>query len=450
MKFLFGLFFAVLSATAYCQLPQPAKPTTKEFATVKAGAAKGKGDDMYRLGQYYYFGLGIKKNTTTSLRWLTKAAGKKNTDAMLFLAEMYDSGSGVAKDNAKALEWLKKAASNGSDETAYELGAMYEDGEGVAADMKEAVKWYTMAAEKGNVGAMVALGFCYMDGEGVATDRKVGYDWFVRAADKKDKLAMRYLGDYFAQADMGDDCAKAVKWYVKAVEAGDTASLRAAGAIAMKGDCPGLNTEEIAAWMRLRAAKSFPYACFFMGGFYIEGIGVEKNLDKGMEMLIKDHETGQYAEDERNFSTNNLFTLYNSGELSLTQKARLLRWFEQTADKDNDDEMMAVIANAYINKEQASGNDYRAGLDWAVKSSEKGNPGGCFWVAFIYYKGLGDIKQNDQKAFSWMLKAAKMGDKDAMKMVSTFYEYGTGTQPDRVAAAQWLKKYDETESKYQH
>ncbi len=450
MKILFSLFLTVLSVSVFSQSSQPAKPTSREFAAVKSGAAKGKAEDMCRLGQYYYYGLGTTKNLVTAKRWVDKSAAKGNVEAMLLLSDMYNSGVGAKKDNVKALEWMKKAALKGSEITAYELGAMYEDGEGVDADMKEAVRWYKVAAEKGSAGAMIALGFCYMDGEGVAVDRNIGYDWFMKAANKKDRLAMRYLGDYFAQADMGNDCAKAVSWYMKAVDAGDTASLRPAGAIAMKGDCPGLNEEEIATWMRLHAARKFPYACFFMGGFYIEGVGVEKNLDRGIDMLIKDHETGMYADDERNFSTNNLFTLYNSGELNLTQKARLLKWFEETARKDKDAEMMAVIANAYINKEQASGNDYRAGLDWAVNSAENGNPGGCFWVAFIYYKGLGDITQNDEKAFSWMLKAAKKGDKDAMKMVSTFYEYGTGTPVNNTAAAEWLKKYDETENKYKN
>jgi hypothetical protein len=308
--------------------------------------------------------------------------------------------------------------------------------------MTEAIKWYKVAAEKGDVDAMIALGFCYMEGDGVPEDRTVGYKWFIRAADAGEAEAMRYLGDYFAQEDMGNDCISAINWYRKAADAGDSASLKPVGIMMMADECPTADKASIASWMRKKADEGNPEACFYMGGFYIKGIGVTRSPGRGMEYLIKDHEIGAYAGTLRNFATNNLFTLYNSGDLQDADRLRLLNWFEKTAIKNNDDEMMAVIANIYLSKEPASGNDYRTGLDWATKSAERGNRVGCFWLAFIYSKGLGDVKRNDQKAFTWMLKSAQKGDKDAMKMVSTFYEFGTGTVRDAAKAAIWKAKAD--------
>ncbi len=102
--------------------------------------------------------------------------------------------------------------------------------------------------------------------------------------------------------------------------------------------------------------------------------------------------------------------------------------------------MMAVIANIYLNKEDAQVNDYRLAMDYAMKSANKGNPGGCFWVGFIYSKGYGDIKKNEKKAFTWMQKSAEKGDKDAMKMLSTFYAKGTGVEKSPALAEEWDKK----------
>jgi TPR repeat protein len=254
---------------------------------------------------------------------------------------------------------------------------------------------------------------------------------------------MRYLGDYFAQADMGNDCLKALEWYMKAADAGDTDAIKPVGVAALKGECAGMDKEAIAGWMKGQCAKNIPDACFYMGGFYIQGVGVPKNHGKALDMLIKDRELGTYTGTRRNFSTNNLLTLYNSGGLNEEQSQKLLNWFEATAVKTNDDEMMAVLANIYISRENAEGNDYRIGLDWAMKSAERGNPGGCFWLGFIYSKGLGDIKKNDKKAFTWMLKAAEKGDKDAMKMVSEFYDYGTGTERNKVKATEWKTKAEQ-------
>lgn len=441
MKFVFSLCLLALSgASVFAQFSPPSTPTAKVFASERAKATKGNVDAMCTLGTYYYYGSGTKQNYVAARQWYTKAAAKGNIDAMLMLADIYGEGEGVPKDAAKALDWYKKAASKGSVQAAYDLGAMYEEGDGVAENMTEAVHWYTLAADRGQVDAMVSLGFCYMDGDGVPADSKVGQQWFMKAAQAGDASAMRYLGDYYAQADMGNDCVKAVDWYRKAADAGDSVSVKPVGVLALKGDCAELNNESVAAWMKAKADAGSAEACFYMGGMYLEGVGVAKSAGKGMEMLIRDREIGNYDVAQRNFSTNNLFTLYNSGTLSEAQQKRLFTWFESVAVKQNDDEMMAVLANIYINKENAAGNDFRKGLDWAMKAAEKGNPGGCFWVGFIYYKGLGDIKKDDAKAFTWILKAAQKGDKDAMKLVAEFYEYGTGTPRNPTKAAYWKNK----------
>lgn len=432
------LFVLVFSCAA--QLEIPASPTKSELAAVKFRAAKGNAEALCTLGQYYYYGLGMPKNYPAALKWLNRAAAKNDINAMLLLGEMYEQGMGVTKDLKKSLDWTKKAALKGSSDAAYELAEMYENGNGVPKDMAEAVKWYTIAADKGDVDAMISLGFCYMEGDGVAADSKAGRDWFVKAAEKGEPEAMRYLGDYFAQSDMGNDCKKAIEWYMKAADAGDSMSVKPVGVAIMKQDCEGVDKLAVAHWMKNLAEKNFPDACFYMGGFYVMGIGVKKNAGKGMEMLIRDREQGEYSVAERNFSTNNLFTLYNSGELTAEQQQRLLRWFETTAARGNDDEMMAVLANIYINKEKPSASDNRAALDWATKSAELGNPNGCFWLGYIYYKGLGEVRKNEPRAFLWMLKSAQKGDKDAMKMVSEFYEYGIGTERNSKKAAEWAAK----------
>ncbi|GAA4462316.1 tetratricopeptide repeat protein [Nemorincola caseinilytica] len=447
MRSLIGIcLLATIGFNSYAQVERPSAPNAKQVTAERAKAAKGDVTAMYNVGCYYYYGMGVPKNYTTASQWLTKAAAKDNTDAMLLLADIYDEGgTGIKKDPVKTLGWYKKAALKGSADAAYELGEMYESGDGVPANMAEAIKWYKIAAGKGDADAMIALGFCYMEGDGVPADHTAGYNWFIQAAEAGEVDAMRYLGDYYAQADMGNDCRKAIDWYMRAADAGDTMSIKPVGVTVMKDECSGVNKTAVAAWMRKMADKDMPDAAFYMGGFYIIGVGVAKDAGKGMEYLIRDRETGGYTGVRRNFSTNNLLTLYNSGDLNAEQKARLLEWFIKTAIKTNDDEMMSVIANIYVNMPNASGNDYRTGLDWAMRSAERGNPGGCFWVGFIYYKGLGDIKRNDVKAFTWIQKAAMKGDKDAMGMLATFYEFGTGTERNPAKAAEWKAKAEREE-----
>ncbi len=442
MRFLTGFcFLFLIGFSVYGQAGKPKAAAPKQLTAEKAKAGKGNVQSMYNVGCYYYYGTGVQVNFLTASQWLTKAANKNHVDAMLLLADIYDEGgSGVKKDATKCLSWYKKAAAKGSSDAAYELGEKYENGDGVTENMVEAVKWYTIAAEKGDGDAMIALAFCYMDGDGVTADQTEGRRWFLKAAEAGLPEAMRYLGDFFAQADMGNDCKNAITWYMKAADAGDSVSVKPVGVMLMKDECPGTDKATIASWMKRKADDGNAEACFYMGGFYITGMGVPRNSGRGMEYLIKNHELSGISGAARNYSTNNLFTLYNSGELPESDKRVLLNWFEKTATETNDDEMMAVIANIFLNKEPASGNDYRAGYEWALKSAERGNPGGCFWLGFIYYKGLGDVPQSDSKAFSWILKAAQKGDKDAMKLVSSFYEFGTGTTRNPLKAAEWKAK----------
>jgi TPR repeat protein len=443
MKFVLFVFCFVLSfLSGYSQVSKPTQPTAKELATAKSLATKGDVPAMLNMGQYYYYGTGVVKNYVTARQWLTKAATKNNVTAMLLLGDMYGEGLGIKRDTVKALEWIKKAAEKGSADAAYQLGEMYETGEGAPENLQEAVKWYKVAAEKGDADAMIALGFCYMEGDGVPEDRMAGYDWFLKAAAKGEPTAMRYIGDYFSQSDMGNDCLQAIDWYMKAADAGDSLSVKPVGVTITKDECPTADKAAIAAWMKKLADNNNPDACFYMGGFYVMGIGVKRSAAKGMEMLIKEMELAKNSGAERNFSTNNLFTLYNSGKLTEEHQQRLLTWFEQTAGRTNDDEMMSVIANIYINKEAATTADYKTGFEWATKSAERGNPGGCFWLGFVYSKGLGAIKKDDVKAFAWLLKSAQKGDTDAMRMVSTCYESGTGIEKNRAKANEWKVKAD--------
>lgn len=439
MKYLLPVIL-FLGSTFYCNSQTLQPPTPKQLAAEKQKAAKGNPEALFHMGLYYYYGAGVVKNYVTASQWLQKAAAKGSVPAMELLGDMYEEGEGVTRDIPKALTWLKKAADNGSNDAAFEIGTIYEAGYGIAENMPEAVKWYKVAAEKDNPEAMISLAFCYMDGDGIAADRAAGVQWFTRAANRGNRQAMRFLGEYYTEQEMGNDCAKAIEWYMKAADAGDTQSVKPVGAMTLEGNCAGINKTEVAAWMQRHADMGDEEACYNMAGFYLEGIGVAKDPGKAMELLIKDKEIRNKTGVHRNNSTNNIFLLYNSGDLDAAQMARLLAWMEESAKKTDDDEMMAVIANIYLNKEDAQVNDYRLAMDYAMKSAAKGNPGGCFWVGFIYSKGYGDIKKNEKKAFTWMQKSADKGDKDAMKMLSTFYAKGIGVEKSPALAEEWDKK----------
>ena len=435
MKYIITLSLLICGLVCNAQDAPPAA----QIAHDKARAAKGDTAAMYHLGMYYAYGAGVPQDYTKSRLWLQKAADKGHTRAMLHLGMMYEEGSGTKKDPAKALALFRKGAKKGDADAMYELGVMAAEGMGVKKDMAEAVKNFRMAADKGNTDAMNSLALCYAKGNGVAKDVPAALQWLQKAADKGDVAAMNDLGFFYNSPELGNNCIKALDWYMKARDMGDSASLSAAGEICMEGKCKDADYKKIAQWMKKYADEGDGEACFFMAAFYIENIGVEHNYTKAMNLLIKDAEILISSHAKENEAVDELFSLYDSGNLGAADQDKILKWLETTADKTNDDGMMAGIGYIYTNKERATREDYATAMKWSMRSADKGNPTGEYNVGYLYANGLG-VHMDEAKGFEWLLKAAEKGDDVAMRTVADFYDKGKGVAPNHTKAMEWRAK----------
>jgi len=305
--------------------------------------------------------------------------------------------------------------------------------------MAEALKNYKDAAEHGSLEAMNTVALCYVKGNGVARDVQVARQWLEKAAEKGDIAATVDIAFFYRSPELGNDCKKAVAWFMKAKEMGDTAALIGVGEIAMEGKCKELELKMVAEWVRKYADEGDADACFFMAGFYVEGIGVEHNYSKAVnllmkagDVLIKKHVKEKEAIDE-------LFSLYESGKLSADDMTSLLKWLEEAADKMNDGDLMAGIGYIYTNKENATKKDYTKAMTWSMKSADKGNPTGFYNIGYLYANGLGVMK-DDKKGFEWVMKAAVKGDRVAMQTIGDFYEKGLGVPHNHEQAVEWKAK----------
>lgn len=86
-----------------------------------------------------------------------KASEQGHPGALYRLGEMYRSGIGVKRDVRQAAECYRKAAEQGHAEALYRLGECHRRGKGVDKDLLQAVECYRKAAEKGNKDAMAVL-----------------------------------------------------------------------------------------------------------------------------------------------------------------------------------------------------------------------------------------------------------------------------------------------------
>lgn len=434
MKYIIAISLLFCNFLCSAQLPG-----ADQVAHDKARAAKGDTAAMYHMGMYYCYGVGMPQDLVKARTWLQKAADKGHTHAMIQLGMIYEDGKGVKKDPAKALGLFRKAAKKGDAMAMNEIGMIYSEGIGVKKNMAEAIKNYKMAADKGNTDAMSALALCYAKGNGVPKDVSMSLQWLGKAADLGDVYAMNDLGFFYSNPELGNDCIKAMEWYMKAHDMGDSASLAPVGDICMTGKCKDADYKKIAQWMKKYADAGEGDACFYLAEFYIENIGVEHNYSKAMNLLIKDAEILINKNAKENDAVDELFSLYDSGNLGEMDQETMLKWFEQTAEKTNNDDMMAGIGYIYTNKERASRQDYANAMKWSMRCAEHGNPTGYYNVGYLYANGLG-VKEDDAKGFEWIMKAAEKGDKVAMRTIGDFYEKGQGVSRNPEKAAEWHAK----------
>lgn len=96
---------------------------------------------------YAYYDSNDYKN---AFDYYSIAAELGNPDAQAILGQMYYRGIGVNRDSVQAAEWFRKAAEQGLASAQNCLGVLYQKGEGIAKDYAKAVEWYRKAAAQGD------------------------------------------------------------------------------------------------------------------------------------------------------------------------------------------------------------------------------------------------------------------------------------------------------------
>ena len=175
---------------------------------------------MNNLGYMYMYGEGVEQDGAKAVEWYTKAADLGNTDAMNNLGYMYANGYGTEQDNDKALEWYVKSLSSFPDYEIYKIIVDILHGEDAAE------KWFE---ESGDVEKMMALAELYRsnysdNGKQVLPDFDKAIEWYTKAADLGNSDAMIMIGQMYMLGSLygrEEDLEKAKEWYQKAADLGN-------------------------------------------------------------------------------------------------------------------------------------------------------------------------------------------------------------------------------------
>lgn len=209
------------------QLAKECNNSQERIILYRRAAEKGYAPAIWSLARCYSNGDGVKKNEGEAIKLWKEAADMGLDAACDSLISYYKYNKEDEKELSKwyrrKIDCNMKLAKDGDADAQYAIASVYHLGTREVKDAKEAAKWYKKAAEQGHRLSQLALAECYHNGEGVKKDMK-----------------------------------KAVNWYKK-----------------------GLDGRDIRDWGYFEAE-----AAYHLGVCYYEGLGVEKNEEEGINLLL--------------------------------------------------------------------------------------------------------------------------------------------------------------------
>lgn len=160
---------------------------------------------------------------------------------------------------------------------------------------------------------------------------------------------------------------------------------------------------------------------------YTEGHAASKSGD--IAQILQKAEKGDSSAQYR------VATMYQTGEGTAVDEEKASYWYLKAARQD------ITAAQTRIGAKLIRGlgieKNERAGIQWLEKAASKNDGLAQVLLSSIY---LDSSPQDFEKAFYWMLNAAKTGVVPAQYEVSRMYVKGIGTGVDYTQGVYWLEK----------
>lgn len=287
-------FDAMLVASCYEDGTGVKKDMAKAASYYEKAAEKGSVDGMRLAGLNY---LNTKQNGK-AFKMFKNGCAKNDLSSTFWYGKMLLGGMGVAADKKQATIELLKAAEQGMAAAQNEIGQLYENGDGVVKNETQAFEWYDKAAKQGFAKAMWSVGQCYKNAVGVKRDYAIALDWMAEAATvgyQKSFLRLIHNIDsigtdpfgyyvhgmkyYIVNENLTNATAQFKKLAKAKCEEGNI--MQAFIQASKKNEKPN---PAKAAKTLTKYANDNAVAAFYLATLYESGNGVEKNMDKAIEL----------------------------------------------------------------------------------------------------------------------------------------------------------------------
>lgn len=158
-----------------------------------------------------------------------------------------------------------------------------------------------------------------------------------------------------------------------------------------------------AEWFQKAATQGHPKAQYQLGGYYLFGIGVEKDVLKAVD------------------------------------------WYQKSAAQGNI-EAMVSLGDIYYAGDVGVPKNTSIAIQWYSKAAERGSEVSAYHLFNLYSKGI-EVQRDNQAAMYWLGKAAAQGIATAQQVIGSIYAGDDGEMfsrtsypvgPDNVLSYAWL------------
>jgi TPR repeat protein len=363
-------------------------------------------------------------------------------------------GWGTKESEKEAVSWLEKAseAGNGYGQGKLALHLLNPENRKAEANLKRAFLLARKSAEQDDRYGQLALGYAYGYGWGCEQDPGKSKESFRKAGEGEKGLGEGKLYYGYCLLQTGIERAERESGFAMIKELSDQGYVRADLLLA-EAYATGNGTET-------NLTKAFEYAkkvittksddsahsgddksirssyegvayCL-LGGFYRDGIGCKKDLDKSLEEFQLSaelgNEQGQWALHEA------LREMVFGAEKNPTKAIPIIK---QLAQRD-DAWAAAELAHMYA---RGSGTPKDAGeaFRWASKSAATDEPEGSYFLGWLYEKGIG-CESNLKKALYYYNRAADRGRESEQETLIYHLMNGIEIEKDTAKGFRLLKK----------
>lgn len=244
-----------------------------------------------------------------------------NGSGCAHLGFLHATGKFVLKDDVRATARYVKACELGDPLGCYNVGLMSEEGRGVPKNLARAVARYDEACQMGSSTACTNLGFLYERGQGVKQDKARALAMYQKGCDGGSCQTSNLAG-----------CVNVGRAYRDGIGAAKDAGRAAAS---FQKACDRNPSPD-----DLHADENRARACSLLGGLYLAGDGLEKDVTKGRELSERGCERGD------SFGCFNAAVIFTNG-WGVSADASKAASFLDAACKAGDAEGCHDLAAAY-------------------------------------------------------------------------------------------------------